>query len=128
MSGTKYGLCDASTSGRFLRRFVVSGEVSLSELVQETGLKIRKEDEESFDTLNGLLISLLDHIPQDDEVFSVEYEGFCFDSVATKARMTHKIVIRILIPHAALGGSNRNEKRCPLRFNLIVLRQCLLLP
>ncbi len=42
-----------------------------------------------------------------------------------------------LIPHAVFGGSNRNEKRCLLRFScvkkvcyadLIVLRQCLLLP
>lgn len=91
-------------------RFVVSGEVSLSELVQETGLKIRKEDEESFDTLNGLLISLLDHIPQDDEVFSVEYEGFCFDSVATKARMIRRVRMRELPPSAESQEGEETEK------------------
>ena len=91
-------------------RFVVSGEVSLSELVQETGLKIRKEDEESFDTLNGLLISLLDHIPQDDEVFSVEYEGFCFDSVATKARMIRRVRMRELPPAAESQEGEETEK------------------
>ena len=71
--------------------FIVSGEVALDELCEETGMHLRREDEESFDTLNGLLISLLDHIPQDDEVFSVEYEGFRFDSVATRARMIRRV-------------------------------------
>ena len=79
----------------FIRRegedFMVSGEVSLEELCGETGMKVRREDEESFDTLNGLLISLLDHIPQDNEMFSVEYGGFRFDSVATRARMIRRV-------------------------------------
>ena len=70
---------------------MVSGEVSLEELCGETGMKVRREDEESFDTLNGLLISLLDHIPQDNEMFSVEYGGFRFDSVATRARMIRRV-------------------------------------
>lgn len=71
--------------------FTVSGEITLEELSEETGIKIREEDEETFDTLNGLLVSLLDHIPQDDEVFSVEYEGFRFDSVAIRERVIRRV-------------------------------------
>lgn len=77
--------------------FVVSGAVTLEELSEETGIQIRKEEEETFDTLNGLLVSLLDHIPQDDEVFSVEYEGFRFDSVAIRERVIRRVrVVRLI--------------------------------
>lgn len=61
--------------------FAVNGEISLEELEEETGIVIREEDKETFDTLNGLLISELDHIPQENETFSIEYEGFRFDSI-----------------------------------------------
>lgn len=73
--------------------FLVSGAIKLTELCEETGLVVRREDAETFDTLNGLLISLLDHIPQDDEVFSVEYEGFRFDSVAIRERVIRRVKV-----------------------------------
>lgn len=76
--------------------FTVSGAVTLEELSGATGLQVREEDKEAFDTLNGLLVSLLDHIPQDDEVFSVEYEGFRFDSIAIRARVIRRVkVVRL---------------------------------
>ncbi len=91
--------------------FLVSGSVTLEELSEETGIQIRKEDGETFDTLNGLLVSLLDHIPQDDEVFSVEYEGFRFDSVAIHARVIRRVkVVRV---EKAETGENLEETEKP---------------
>lgn len=76
--------------------FIVSGEISLEELSEETGMHIREEDEESFDTLNGLLISILDHIPQDDEKFTVEYEGFRLEAMDIHDRVINRVMITML--------------------------------
>ncbi len=91
--------------------FLVSGAVTLEELSEETGLVVRKEDEEAFDTLNGLLVSLLDHIPQDDEVFSVEYEGFRFDSVAIRGRVIRRV--KAVKQMAQESGENPEETEKP---------------
>lgn len=71
--------------------FLVSGEIELTELMDETGIVIRKEDEENFDTLNGLLISILAHIPQEGEKVEVNYEGFHFSAVEIHDKMISKV-------------------------------------
>lgn len=71
--------------------FLVSGEIELTELMDETGIVIRKEDEENFDTLNGLLISILAHIPQEGEKVEVDYEGFHFSAVEIHDKMISKV-------------------------------------
>ncbi len=67
------------------------GETHLEELAEETGLEPEDEDLESFDTLNGLLISILGRIPADNEKATVEYNGFKFDILETKRKMIRKV-------------------------------------
>ncbi|MGN0506370.1 MAG: hemolysin family protein [Lachnospiraceae bacterium] len=64
--------------------FLVRGTASLDELSEVTGIKIEEED---FDTLNGLLIAELDHIPEDGEYATIEYNGFRMDILETKNKM-----------------------------------------
>lgn len=71
--------------------FLVSGEIELAELMDETGIVIREEDAENFDTLNGLLISILAHIPQEGEKVEVDYEGFHFSAVEIHDKMISKV-------------------------------------
>ncbi len=71
--------------------FIVSGEISLDELEDETGIQIREEEKEAFDTLNGLMVSILDHIPQDKEAFEADYQGFHFASVEIRDKMILRV-------------------------------------
>lgn len=56
--------------------FMIRGSASLEELEDVIKLRIEKEDMENYDTINGLMISLLDHIPDGEEKESVSYGGY----------------------------------------------------
>jgi putative hemolysin len=68
----------------------VKGSISLEELEDELDITLHNED---FDTLNGLLISLMARIPGDGEIASMVYQGYQFDVLETKNRMTQKVKI-----------------------------------
>ena len=61
--------------------FLMDGMTPLSDV--EDTLDIRFEDEE-YDTLNGFLISRLDHIPADGEKADVEDKGYLFQILEAK--------------------------------------------
>lgn len=67
------------------------GEAHLDELSEATGLEPEDDDLESFDTLNGLLISILDRIPVDGERATVEYRGYRFDILDARKKMIRKV-------------------------------------
>ena len=69
---------------------IVKGSISLEELEDELEIKINNED---FDTLNGLLISLMDRIPADGEQATLIYQGYQFDVLETRNKMTQQVRI-----------------------------------
>ncbi len=69
---------------------VVKGAISLEELEDDLNILLAHED---FDTLNGLLISLLDRIPGDGENFTLHYQDYDFDILATSNRMIEQVRI-----------------------------------
>lgn len=71
--------------------WLVLGDTHLEELAEETGLELKDDDLESFDTLNGLLISILDRIPVDGEKATVDYQDYRFDIIETKNKMIRKV-------------------------------------
>ncbi len=68
----------------------VKGSISLEELEDELDISLHNED---FDTLNGLLISLLDRIPGDGEQATLVYQGYQFDVLETRNKMTERVRI-----------------------------------
>lgn len=54
--------------------FMMDGLTQLDEIEDVLGIEI----EEDFDTLNGLLISKLEHIPKENEKAVIEYKGYVF--------------------------------------------------
>ena len=56
--------------------FLLSGMADLEDV--EDALAIEFGDEADVDTLNGFLITLIDKIPEDNEEYEVEYEGWLF--------------------------------------------------
>ncbi|MBE5967814.1 MAG: HlyC/CorC family transporter [Lachnospiraceae bacterium] len=69
---------------------IVKGIINLEDLEEETQIDLLNED---FDTLNGLLISLLDRIPADGEQAVLEYGGYQFEVLETKDRMIEQVRI-----------------------------------
>jgi putative hemolysin len=55
--------------------FLMDGMAELEEVEEVLGIEI----EEEFDTLNGLLISKLEHIPKENETAVIEYQGYEFE-------------------------------------------------
>lgn len=72
----------------------VKGAISLEELEEELDIALEHED---FDTLNGLLISLLDRIPGDGEQATLDYEGYRFEILETKNKMIERVRILKLL-------------------------------
>lgn len=69
---------------------VVKGSISLEDLEEELDIVI---DHDDFDTLNGLLISILDRIPADGEKATLHYGGYRFDILDTMNKMIGQVRI-----------------------------------
>ena len=69
---------------------IVKGAISLEELEDELDISLNQED---FDTLNGLLISILDRIPMDGEKETLEYGEYRFEILETKNKMIEQVRI-----------------------------------
>lgn len=65
-------------------RYLVKGLASLEEIEEILGIEFGQED---FDTLNGFLISMLGHIPADDEKAVLQYMGYSFHIVDVVDKM-----------------------------------------
>lgn len=70
--------------------WVVKGAISLEDLEDQLNIVI---DHEDFDTLNGLLISILDRIPADGERATLQYAGYRFDILETMNKMIGQVRI-----------------------------------
>ncbi len=78
----------------------VSGTISLEELETRLDIHYLPQDEEYFDTLNGLLISLLGHIPEDGEQAELVYGGYIFSVLHCENRMIGDVKISKAEPEA----------------------------
>ena len=74
-----------------LHEDIAARKSSLEELEEQ--LKIDFE-EEPFDTVNGFVISRLEHIPEEGEDFEFEYEGYTFRILEVKDRMIQTVLAR----------------------------------
>ena len=73
--------------------YEVNGEINLGELSEKTGIVFLNEDIDSFDTLSGLLVSKLEHIPSNAVLESIDYCGYEFDVIEVKDNMISKVRI-----------------------------------
>ena len=70
--------------------YIIEGITPLEEL--EERFKIHF-NEEAFETLNGFLISKMDKIPEEDEDFSIDIEGYQFKIMQVKNRMIKSVLV-----------------------------------
>lgn len=72
----------------------VKGSMPLEELAEKLpSLEIAAADMANFETLNGLLVSLLDHIPADGEKAVIPYGGYVFDILSCRHKMVYQVKI-----------------------------------
>ena len=70
--------------------YEIDGLTPLEELGDELGIDF---SEEEFETLNGLMISRLERIPEDDVEFNMDYSGYNFKVLAA----SNKTIKRVLV-------------------------------
>ena len=74
--------------------YEIDGLTPLEELEEELGITF---DEENFETLNGFLISRLEHIPEENELFETDYQGYHFKALEVENRIFKTVsVVRIV--------------------------------
>jgi len=70
--------------------YIMEGKTPLEELEDRFGLSFEDED---FETLNGFLISRMDRIPEPDDNFDVDYEGFNFKILSVENKMIQSVLV-----------------------------------
>ena len=73
--------------------YLMNGMAPLEDVAETLGLELDTDD---YDTLNGFLISLIDKIPGDDEVFGVKYGGYEFEVKQVEDKMIKSVKVRRL--------------------------------
>jgi putative hemolysin len=73
--------------------FIIEGKTPLEDLEEKFGLTF---DDEEFETVNGLLISRLDRIPEENEDFTAEISGYSFKILSVKNHMIQSVLVKRL--------------------------------
>ncbi len=70
--------------------YMMNGMASLEDVAETLQMEVDTED---YDTLNGFLISLIDKIPGDDEVFRVNFGGYEFEVKRVEDKMIKSVKV-----------------------------------
>lgn len=70
--------------------YVIEGMTPLEEVEERLGIHF---DEESFETLNGFMISKLDKIPEENEEFEIDVDGYNFKIISVENKMIHSVLV-----------------------------------
>lgn len=81
--------------------YIMEGKTPLEELEERFRIDFAEEE---FETLNGFLISRLDRIPEQDEEFDVDYQGYNFRILSVENKMIQSVLVTRLQEE-----SNENE-------------------
>jgi len=85
--------------------YIVRGDATLEELGEATGIVFDGDEMAKFDTVNGFIISRLEHIPSDDEDIQIEGYGFGFDIEEVRNKVIRKVRV-----YKVLEGSTSGDE------------------
>ena len=77
--------------------YLMNGMAPLEEVLEILDINCDGEELDEFDTLNGLLISLIDKIPANGEKFEVEFKGYLFEVQSTDNKIIKEVVVKKLV-------------------------------
>lgn len=69
--------------------YIIDGMMPLDELEEQLGISL---EDENFDTVNGFVISRLEHIPEEGEEFEFRHQGYLFKILEVKGRMIQSVL------------------------------------
>ena len=78
--------------------FELSGMTPLEDVAEALSIEFGEEDYDTYDTLNGFLISKLDRIPQEDEDSEISYGGYLFKILKVENKMIHSVKASRILP------------------------------
>ncbi len=70
--------------------YIIDGITPLEELEERFGISFHEEE---FETLNGFLISKMDKIPEENEDFTIDVDGYCFQILSVENRMIKSVFV-----------------------------------
>ena len=73
--------------------FKMDGMAEFEDVLEALGVEKEDVKEDDFETLNGFLISLIDKIPNDDEVFSTTAYGYLFEILSVENKMIRTVKV-----------------------------------
>lgn len=73
--------------------YILDGHTRLEELKDTLGIEFYTE----FETINGFMISKLEHIPKENEKFVCEYEGYRFSIMKVKDRKIESVLVEKIL-------------------------------
>ena len=71
--------------------FIIEGKTPLEDLEDRFGIEF---EDANFETVNGLLISRLDRIPEEGEDFTAEIGGYSFKILSVKNHMIQSVLVK----------------------------------
>lgn len=85
--------------------FVIDGQTALDDVVAAVGVAMPEDD---YDTLAGMVVGLLDRIPDEGEQPEARYANLCFKVLEMDDRRVSKILVTVL-PHASKVKEESND-------------------
>lgn len=73
--------------------FRMDGMAEFEDVLEALGIEEEDVKEDDFETLNGFLISLIDKIPSEDEVFSTTAYGYLFEILSVENKMIRTVKV-----------------------------------
>ncbi|NBJ92153.1 hemolysin family protein [Parablautia muri] len=88
--------------------YIIEGITPLEELEERLGISFK---EGAFETLNGFMISKMDKIPEEDEEFSIDVDGYCFKILQVKNRMIQSVLVTKLAGEKVVSTEEETERK-----------------
>lgn len=73
--------------------YLLDGMTPLEDVSKALDLEFEEEEYDTYDTINGFLISKLDRIPQEDEILEISYQGLLFKVLSVENKMIHTVIV-----------------------------------
>ena len=87
--------------------YIIEGITPLEELEERFEISF---NEEEFETLNGFLISKMDKIPEENEEFSIDVDGYSFRILSVENRMIKSVLVTKLPEKEPDGDVQQTEE------------------
>lgn len=87
--------------------YLIEGITPLEELEERFGIAFKEEE---FETLNGFMISKMDKIPEEEEEFAIDIDGYNFKILQVKNRMIKSVLVTKLPEKKSADSAKTQEK------------------